>query len=184
MKQHAFSWWDQNGFLEYHNNNVRIYNVDGEQYLFIDQIMYASSTERSWYIKNVMPHAHGRCLEVGLGLGIASKVILARPEVEYLLTIENSEPVIAAYGKPLHRHFLLCADIYEWANNYGEFDLPLYDLIFVDHYTAMEDELIDELTPLVENLKKLLRPEGKLIVWVDESLAPEDTEMFRKLWVV
>lgn len=185
MNKGPFDWWTDNGFLEYQQDNVRIYDMDREKYLFVDQILYASTTERSWYIKNVMPHAQGRCLEIGLGLGVASKVILARPEVEFLLTLEKSEAVIRAYGKPLPRHLVQQANVYEWIENYEGFSFPSFDLIFVDHFTAMDDEeLIEELAPLVEKLKKLLKPKAKLIVWIDESLGSEEMQGLRDLWVI
>jgi spermidine synthase len=106
-----FDFWDENGELEFHQGDVRIYRVDGEEYLFVGPVMYASTTERDWYGRNVFPYAKGRCLEIGLGLGVASKVILANPRVTHLLTVEKDENVIAAFGKPLHKHTLLRADV-------------------------------------------------------------------------
>ena len=178
-----FDFWDKNAFLEYNEADVRVYRMDNEHYLFIGQVIYASTTERSWYIRNVMPYAKGRCLEVGLGLGVASKVILAKSEVRHLLTIEQNEAVIGAFGRPLTRHNILCADVYEWVNNFQE-PTPMYDLIFVDHYTSMEDGLWEDLKSLVEKLSKLLKEDGKLIIWIDENMDQKEITQFKELWIL
>ncbi len=182
MIQEPFDFWDKNADLEYHQNDVRIYRMDGQHYLFAGQTMYASTTERTWYIHNVMPHAKGRCLEIGLGLGVASKVILARPEVKYLLTIEKNEAVIGAFGKPLHRHNILWADVHEWITNFYD-PTPMYDLIFVDHYTLEDEDTIYELEELAFRLQTLLKEGGRMIFWVDENAPEEDQDQIRKLWL-
>ena len=184
MMKGPFDFWDRNGRLDYSEEDVRIYVVEGHEYLFVGQTLFASTTERSWYIKNVMPHAKGRCLEIGLGLGVASKTILAKKEVSHLLTIEKNERVIAAFGRPLPRHNILVADIYKWISDILVLK-PSYDFIFVDHHADMEEEdTYVEMYVLVEQLKELLTEEGKLVVWLDENAPDEDKKRFRDLWVV
>lgn len=179
----TFEFWEKSGFLEFHQGNVRIYRVEGEQYLFVDQTLYASTTERSWYIQNIMPYVKGKCLEIGLGLGVASKVILANPQAQSLLTIEKNDGVIAAFGKPLYKHMILQQDINEWLN-WPRLRGNSYDFIFVDHFANMEDEEYEEVAKVVDKLKWLLRSEGKLIVWLDENAPEEDIQKFRDFWVV
>ncbi len=178
----AFDFWTKNADLEFQQGDVRIYRMDGQHYLFVNQIMYASTTERTWYIHNVMPHAKGRCLEIGLGLGVASKVILAQPKVEFLLTIEKNETVISAFGKPLPRHNVLCMDIHEWINNFYD-PTPMYDLIFVDHYTLEDEDTIYELEDLAHKLAPLVKESGHMVFWVDENAPEEDQDEIRKLWL-
>ena len=178
----AFDFWDKNADLEFQQDDVRIYRMEGEDYLFVGQTVYASTTEQTWYIHNVMMHAKGRCLEIGLGLGVASKVILTKPQVKHLLTIEKNEAVIAAFGKPLLRHNILCADIYQWVDNFIELE-PMYDLIFVDHYTLEDEDAIYALEDLAFKLEPLLKRRGRMIFWVDENAPEEDKEEIRKLWL-
>jgi len=182
MDKGPFDFWDRNADLEFVHGDVRIYRMDREHYLFVNQIMYASTTERTWYIKNVMPHAQGRCLEIGLGLGVASKVILARPEVQYLLTIEKNDAVIGAFGRPLPRHNILWTDIYEWITNFHD-PTPMYDLIFVDHYTLEDEDTIYELEELAFRLQPLLKEGGNMVFWIDENSPEEDQAEIRKLWL-
>jgi spermidine synthase len=180
MAKTPFDFWERNGRLGFQRGDVRIYYVGREQYLFVGQTMYASTVEREWYIKNVMPHARGKVLEIGLGLGCASKVILANPRVSHLLTIESNEDVIAAYGQLLHRHHVLLADIYEWIKSVPK-DFSIYDLIFVDHYVLDEDQL-PRLEQLAEDLFPLLKKDGRMIFWIDENADEEDKERVRSLW--
>jgi spermidine synthase len=176
-----FEFWERNGKLEFQRGDVRVYRVDRQHYLFVDQTMYASTTERPWYIRNVMPYAKGRVLEIGLGLGCASKVILANPKVQHLLTIENNENVIAAYGRLLPKHHLLLQDAEEWAREVPK-NFSMFDLIFVDHYTFSEDT-IDELKELAQNLCPLVKEGGRMIFWVDENAPEEDKVQIKNLWL-
>ena len=181
MGKNPFQFWDDNGRLIFHQNDVRIYDIDGQEYLFVGQIMYAGTSERRWYIHNVLPHARGKCLEIGLGLGVASRVILFSKEVRSLLTIEKNENVIAAFGKPLLHHMILHKDVYGWAK--GLFvEEPFYDLIFVDHFTFETDEM-EELEGLATNLKPLLKEGGRMIFWIDENAPEEEQEAIKELWV-
>jgi len=177
-----FDWWNRNAYLEVEQGDVKIYRSEGEQYLFIDQTLYASSTERPWYVTNVYPRAKGKCLEIGLGLGVASKVILANKAVTHLLTVEKNEDVISAFGRPLFKHNILNADIKEWLESFPALE-PMYDFIFVDHYTFEEEE-IEVLDALAEALKYLLKPGGQMVFWIDANAPEEDQEKIRKLWVV
>ncbi len=177
-----FDWWTENATEEFIQGNVRIYDMDGDKYLFVGPVMYASTTERNWYITNVYPYARGKCLELGLGLGVASKVMLANDRVTHLLTVENNEHVIGAFGKPLLKHNILHADAMEWVSNFPVLE-PMYDFIFVDHYTFEEEEL-EMLQWLGTALQRLLKPGGKMVFWIDENGPDEDKEKIRKLWIL
>ncbi len=182
MTTGTFDWWDENATEEFTQGDVRIYDMDGEKYLFVGPVMYASTTEQSWYGKNVYPYARGKCLELGLGLGVASKVMLSNARVTHLLTVEKNEHVIGAFGKPLLKHNILHADAVEWVSNFPVLE-PMYDFIFVDHYTFEEEEL-EMLQRLGTGLQHLLRPGGKMIFWIDENAPEEDKEKIRKLWIL
>ena len=177
----VFDFWESNGFRAYEKGDVRIYTVEGEDYLFVGPTLYASTSERPWYIKNVMPHAKGRVLEIGLGLGCASKVILAKPQVSHLLTIEQNENVISAFGRPLNKHNILLTDVNDWVKNIPQVN-PFYDLIFVDHYTFSEETLY-QLEELAIRLSPMIKEGGRMIFWVDENAPEEDKELIRRLWL-
>jgi spermidine synthase len=183
MGKGPYDWWHENGLLEFEQGDVKIFSMDGNSYLFVDQILYASTTERPWYIRNVYPYARGKCLEIGLGLGAASKVILANPAVISLLTVEADFDVLTAFGDTFRHHLLLHKDVNEWIETAAHAG-PIYDFIFVDHFAEMDDEFYPELKELVDKLKLNLKQDGKLVVWIDENAAEEDKEAYRKLWVV
>lgn len=178
--KNPFEYWDKNAHLEYQNEDVRIYDMNNHKFLFVGQIMYASTTERGWYIKNVMPYAQGKCLEIGLGLGVASKCIIVKPEVKHLLTIEKDERVIEAFGRPLRNHNILHMDINDWLDGLVSFE-PFYDFIFVDHY-AFDEEDLEYLPKLADRLKPLLKPGGNMVFWIDENAEEEDKDLVRELW--
>ena len=183
MTRNPFCFWEKHGFLEFQSGDVRIYNVGGDQFLFVGQTMYASTRERDWYIRHLMPVARGNVLEVGLGLGCASKVLLASRKVQSLLTIEKNLDVVAAFGEPLGRHMILLADINDWVSSITEAS-PMYDLIFVDHYTmGDEDEQLPELQRLAVQLEPLLKKGGSTVFWIDEVVADETKADLKKLWL-
>jgi spermidine synthase len=177
-----FDWWNRNAFLEFEQEDVRIYAADGEKYLFVDQTMYASTTEKDWYIANVLPRARGKCLEIGLGLGVASKVITSSKEVTHLLTVEKNPSVIGAFGKPWLKHNILHVDVMDWISSFPALE-PMYDFIFVDHYTFDDDDL-DMLEWVGTGLKHLLKPGGSMVFWIDDNAPEEDKEQVKKLWVL
>jgi phospholipid N-methyltransferase len=182
MEKGPFDFWLKHGLLEFEQGDVKIFTVDGDNFLFVDQVLYASTSERAWYLKNVYPQAKGKCLEIGLGLGVASKVILTNPEVTTLLTIEKNIDVISAFGDTFRHHILLNMDVNEWVAAAAHAG-PIYDFIFVDHFAEMDDESYPDLKELVDKLKFNLKQTGKLVVWIDENAAEEDKKAYRKLWV-
>lgn len=182
MGKGPFDFWHKNGLLEWEQGDVKIFSMDGDSFMFIGQTLFASTNERMWYIKNVMPHTRGKCLEVGLGLGAASKVILANPAVTTLTTVEANADVIDAFGWTFRHHIVVHMDINDWAATAGHVG-PIYDFIFVDHFAEMDEEFYPELEELVDKLKLTLKQDGKLVVWIDENAAEEDKEAYRKLWI-
>ena len=185
MTSGMFDYWYKNGRLTYDNGDVKIFTVDREEYLFVGATLYASSTELPWYTRNVYGNAKGKCLEIGLGLGVASKAILANPSVNHLLTVEKNPFVISAFGRPLPKHNILEKDVNEWINSISiaaEIVEPMYDFIFVDHYT-FDDEEYKELRDLQQVLKSLLKKEGTMVFWIDENAPEEDQFLIRSLWV-
>ncbi len=182
MEKGPFDFWFKNGLLEFEQGAIKIFSVDGDNFLFIDQVLYASTSERIWYIKHVLPHTKGKCLEIGLGLGVASKVILSDSQVTTLLTIEANSDIISAFGDTLRHHIILNMDVNSWVETAAHAG-PIYDLIFVDHYAEMDEEFLPEMQDLVAKLKLNLKQDGKLIVWIDENADEENKKAYRKLWV-
>ena len=175
-----FDWWKRNANLEFESGDVRIYNIEGEDYLFIGQTIYASTKELPWYIHNLYSKIRGQVLEIGLGLGCASRLICSCSRIKHLLTIEKNEDVILAFGRPLSHHHIIHADINEWSKNLAPVDM--FDLIFVDHYTMGDEDIYPELEELSMRLRPLVKKNGNLVFWIDENAPDEDQEFIRKLW--
>lgn len=177
------AWWQKNGRLDFHRGDVRIYNIEEEDYLFIGQTIYASTKELPWYIHNIYNYVQGNVLEIGLGLGCASRLICKAPRIKHLLTIEKNEDVIAAFGTCLRHHYILSADVNEWAKQIPK-EFTMYDLIFVDHYTMGDEDLYPELEELASNLSSLVNPGGRMVFWIDENAPDDEQEFVRSLWLV
>jgi len=176
-----FDYWNEHGQIIYKDGDVVIYKMDGEEYLFVGQILYASSAERNWYLNNLNFPGRRRVLELGLGLGVASRMFLANG-AKHLTTIELEEGVIKAFGVPKLNHTIVHMN----ADDYVERALlfpPQFDLIFVDHYARIDEEMFDYLKGLAEKLKRLLLPGGNLIFWIDEFLPDAEIARLRSLWI-
>ena len=69
--------------------------------------------------------AKGRCLVVGLGIGMVAQAMLRKPEVEHVTIVEKSSDVIQLVGPWLTAKFpgrvtIVEADIFEWKPPKGE----------------------------------------------------------------
>jgi len=176
-----FDFWNENGKLLWEQGDARVYEVDGQRYLFVDQTMYASTTERDWYIHNLMSKVRGQVLEFGLGLGVASLVMLAAG-LTHLTTIEKNKNVIWGYGRPLPFHNVIESDADVALEALSRSELK-YDFIFIDHYAHLDEETLDYLRNFVEKCRNLLVLGGNLVVWYDETLPDPDIASIRALWI-
>ncbi len=135
----------------------------------------------------------GEILEIGLGLGVASRCLLTFPMVNSLTTIEINKDVILAHN-----------DIIEYLDNETDKWLPYdskrhtiinkngliymattrkkYDFIFIDHYHCIDEDTIAELKDMVAVAKTCLNPNGKIIGWYDPYTPEEFVEEFYSIF--
>jgi len=121
---------------------------------------------------------HGKCLEIGLGLGVASKYILSFPEVESLTTVEINPDVIivqemiTTLDDPRHK-----------VVNMNGLDFILqteekYDFIFFDHYSIIDEETLEMLSTYADVASKILNTDGTLLAWFDTYTVEQDANLF------
>jgi spermidine synthase len=123
----------------------------------------------------------GKCLEIGLGLGVASKYILSFPEVESLTTVEINHDVIMVneivnrIDDPRHKgvngdglDFILQTD-------------EKYDFIFFDHYSIIDEDTLEMLDIYVKAARKILAGGGTILAWFDPYTPEEDADKFFEL---
>lgn len=174
----------KDGELIAESGDVRIYRLNKELYLEIGpgHNLWALESELPDYIWQLNDRPNGACLEIGLGLGVASRYILSCPRVRSLTTVELNDDVINAYNKltvddygheflvyPEKRHIILNADglIYMYQTR------QRYDFVFIDCYDRIDEDTMPLITDMAYAAKRLLTENGSVIGWFDKY-TPED----------
>ena len=120
------------GLIYFKDGELIVKSGDAKVYKFKDELfleigpghnLWALESEISDYIWQLNDRPKGTCLEIGLGLGVASKYILSCKRVKSLTTIEINKDVVDVYKKleqedyshdftiyPEKRHTILNAD--------------------------------------------------------------------------
>jgi len=164
--------------------NVKIYEMDNK--LFLEKgpghTFWADSMELEDYKKQIGNSPKGNCLEIGLGLGVASNYILSCPNVKSLTTVEFDLDVINAYRQlepiPHPKHRLVCQSGY----TYMVCTRNKYDFIFLDFYNIIDTDTIQILIEYKALAEKILNSNGVIKAWFDPFTTRENAEEFFKLF--
>jgi spermidine synthase len=174
----------RDGELIAHSGEARVYKMDGKLFLEKGQghNLWALEDELFDYIEQLESFPKGDCLEIGLGLGVASKYILTFPDVKSLTTVEIDEDVIAVQklANPIDdaRHIVLNAD-----GLYYAYDTKrLYDFIFLDFYEIIDEDTLPLIADMVNACSRILKPDGKMIGWLDKYTNGDDAILFMSLF--
>jgi hypothetical protein len=122
----------------------------------------------------------GDCLEIGLGLGVASQFILSK-DISSLTTVEIDIDVIRTYQQlnpPDGGHWIICqsgADFMLSTEN-------TYDFIFLDFYDRIDEDTLEDIKDHVNIAKTILRPGGEIVGWFDIFTPEEFVEEFFELF--
>lgn len=174
----------QDGKLIAESGETRVYSMNNEMFLEIGpgHNLWALESELPDYIWQLKDYPKGACLEIGLGLGVASRYILTFPRVDTLTTIEKSGDVIVAQenANPIEddRHLVLNADglIYAYETRRE------YDFIFIDCYSHIDEDTLPMIADMAFACRKLLKEDGKLLGWWDEATPEEFVSSFFRLF--
>lgn len=169
----------RDGELIAEHGDARVYKMDGIRYLEVGKngahTMWTYEMEKEWYLDhNLNSRAKGNCLELGLGLGFASEIILSNPKVKKLVTVEINLDVIAVQDEvnPISddRHFIINAS----AEEYLGITKTTFDFIFIDTYIITDNETLDWLEDNVTKARSLLNPGGEVMGWFDDMASVEE----------
>jgi hypothetical protein len=162
------------------HGEARVYLYDGLLHLEIGpgHNLWMVESEIEELSQQIGNYPRGKCLEVGLGLGIASKYILSFSEVESLTTVEINPDVITvqawvnAIDDPRHKII-----------NMNGLDFILqteekYDFIFFDYYSIIDEETLELLDTYVKVARKTLANGGTILGWFDPFTPEEDANIF------
>lgn len=166
------------------HNTARVYKMFDDLYLEIGvgHNLWAFSGELDNYIWQLQNYPHGNCLEIGLGLGIASKYLLSFPKVTNLETVEVNKDVIEVQKKVNEINNVKHTIVNEDGLSYLYRTNKKFDFIFVDCYKVIDEETLPLITDIVNGCKRALKDGGKVIGWIDDATPEYYINMFLKLF--
>lgn len=179
------------GILYFRDGDLIAESGEAKVYKFMDMLhlelgpghnLWAIESELEDYIWQLNDRPQGDCLEIGLGLGVASRYILSCPYVEYLTTIEKNSDVIKVQKtvNPIEdeRHLILNADglPYMYSTN------KRYDFIFLDFYSIIDEDTLPLIADMVRAAKRILKDNGEVEGWWDEQTPEEFVKPFYDLF--
>jgi len=181
------------GLLYFRDGELLAQSGEARVYRFMDFLhldigpghnLWAIESELEDYVWQINGRPKGDCLEIGLGLGVASKYILSCPKVKTLTTVEINKDVIEVQkqANPINdkRHLVLNADglIYMYATD------RKFDFVFVDCYALIDEETLPMIADYSRACEKVLRPNGDAVGWFDKSTPEEFVGEFYNLWEI
>jgi spermidine synthase len=190
---------EQNGAIYFKDGNLvaesgdaRVYamEVEGNKELFLElgkgHTLWAHTMEWEDYVYQMQGRPRGNCLEIGLGLGVASRYILSCPAVDTLTTVEVNEDVIALQKQinPIDdkwglvsfsdRHIIVNAEGLAFAYE----TKSRYDFIFIDCYDRIDEETLPIIADMAFACRRLLKEDGEMIGWFDKYTPEEHVASF------
>jgi SAM-dependent methyltransferase len=169
------------GKLLAQSGNIRVYLFNGLLHLEEDHNLWAIEDEIEEYRDQMGNKPKGNCLEIGLGLGIASKHILSFDNVKSLTTVEINKHVIKTQRtiNPINdpRHHIINMDGVE----YLRLTKDKYDFIFLDFYHFVDEDSIDMIKGCLDNCKRILKNGGHIVPWIDIYIPEEFIGLLNKL---
>lgn len=184
----------KDGILIAESGEAKVYRLDDELYLEIGpgHNLWALERELEDYIWQLDDRPMGACLEIGLGLGVASGYILSCPRVRSLTTVEINKDVIDVYNKlkpkdykrsdyHVHtnkRHTILNVDglVYMYQTK------QRFDFIFIDCYAEIDEDSLPIIADMVHAAKRILKKEGIIIGWFDKHTPDEFVNEFYRIF--
>jgi len=166
------------------SGSIKVYEFNGA--LYLEQgpghNLWADSDEIIELVDQIGNKPRGDCLEIGLGLGVASNYILSKPQVSSLTTVEINPDVVEVYHQ-LHptidqRHRIVC----ESGLNYISGTKETFDFIFLDFYDCIDEDVLPQIKDCVEVGRSKLNKDGLIMGWFDPYTPEEFVEEFFELF--
>lgn len=171
---------------------VKVYSYNDDLFLEVGpaHTLWALGSELHDYMDQLHDHPRGSVLEVGLGMGIASRYILTLPRVRSLTTIEQNKDVISVYKQLLEKDT-------SFTKNFGYKDHLIlnteglsylyatkrkYDFVFLDFYRAIDEDTLPDIEDMVLGARRVLAPGGRIMGWFDKYTPDEHADKFYNLF--
>lgn len=170
----------RDGELLAESGEARIYKMNGE--LFLEKgpghNLWALESELQDYMEQLSDWPRGDCLEIGLGLGVASRYLLSFPRVKSLTTVEIDKDVVKVQkaANPIKddRHTIINADgLY-----YAYLTKKEFDFIFLDFYAHIDEDTLPAIADMAVACKRILKEDGKMMGWLDKHTPGDFASVF------
>jgi spermidine synthase len=182
----------EDGKLLYSYGDVRVYDYGG---LFLEigrgHNLWALEDERFDYDNQFLAHnPTGHCLEIGLGIGVASQLIM-NYNIDSLTTVDMNLDVINTYKftKPLlesrkwnNRIGCIHNIVFLEGSIYLKLTSKKFDYIFLDFYKAIDEDSLPEIEYMVNTAKDRLTDKGTIVGWIDPYTNSADCKKFKKIF--
>lgn len=174
------------------SGNVRVYQVNKGLFLEIGEghHLWTLDTELKDYIEQMGNIPKGNVLEIGLGLGVASRYILSFPKVKSLTTVEINKDVIEVHKKVKETdtdyiknfsykpHEIINYDGLEYVYRTNK----KFDFIFLDFYDIIDEDTIPKIKDMVKGCKRLLNEDSTIMGWFDPYTPEEFVDCFYNIF--
>jgi len=174
----------KDGDLIAESGDTRVYRMNDKLFLEkgVGHSLWALEDELKDYVYQLDDWPKGNCLEIGLGLGVASKYILSFPKVTSLTTIEIDEDVISTQkiANPIDddRHLILNANGLYYAYETKK----MFDFIFLDFYDVIDEDTLPSIADMTVACERILKNDGKMIGWLDKHTPGDHAAIFMSLF--
>lgn len=174
----------KDGRIVAESGDVRVYQDDYDTYLELGpaHTLWTLASEVTDYEEQIGNESFGDVLEIGLGLGVASKYMLSLEKVKSLTTIEINKNVIKVFNylniKLDEKHTIINSSGLDYVKNTNE----KFDFIFLDYYTLLDEETLANIEIMVYWCRKILRPGGKIMGWYDKYTPDNFTTWFNEIF--
>ena len=174
----------KDGDLIAESGDTRVYKMNGKLFLEkgVGHSLWALEDELADYIHQLGDWPRGDCLEVGLGLGVASRYLLSFPKVKSLTTVELDADVIRTQelANPIDddRHLVLNANGLYYAYETKK----MFDFIFLDFYDVIDEDTLPAIADMTVACERILKRKGKIIGWLDKHTPGDHAAIFMSLF--
>jgi len=168
------------GDLVAEHGDARVYLYDELLHLEIGpgHNLWMVESEIKELAEQIGDSPRGKCLEIGLGLGVASKYILSFHEVESLTTVEINPDVIAVHEMITTRDDPRHTVVHASGLDFIVLTDEKYDFIFFDYYSIIDEDTLELLNTYVKAARKVLAKNGIILAWFDPYTPEEDAQKF------
>jgi len=163
----------ESGELIAESGDVKVYKFRDLLHLEIGpgHNLWAVEDEIEEYKEQIEDKPYGDCLEIGLGLGVASKYILSSGKVKSLTTVEKNFDVVQVQKvvNPIEdkRHNVIIGSGLDYMISAEQIDKK-FDFIFLDFYSVIDEDTLPEIMDYIKVARKLKKSSDSIVMpWLD-----------------